>query len=165
MAVLRLDDRGVGESTGSFATATTSDFADDALAAVEFLAQRSDIGPIGLVGHSEGGLVAPMVANRTSEVRFVVLMAGPGLTGEEILYRQGVLIIKANGGSDEVAETNREVQARLFAVVKEEEEDVEVARARLREILLETLPQVTTGSTDENADPQVEAQLAQLTQP
>ena len=162
VAVLRLDDRGVGESTGVFATATTSDFAADILAAVEFLDRRPDIGPIGLIGHSEGGLVAPMVANRAPGVNFVVLMAGPGLTGEEILYRQGVLIIKANGGSDEAAETNREAQAALFAVVKEEE-DVEVARVRLRDILLESLAQVTAG--DENLESQVQAQLAQLTQP
>ena len=164
VAVLRLDDRGIGESTGSFATATTTDFSDDVLAAVEFLEQRPDIGPIGLVGHSEGGLVAPMVANRTSAVRFVVLMAGPGLIGEEILYRQGVLIIKANGGSDEVAETNRALQARLFSALKAED-DVDVARVKLREILLESLPQVTTGTTDENREQQVAAQLAQLTQP
>ena len=164
VAVLRLDDRGVGESTGDFAAATTSDFADDVLAAVEFLDRRPDIGPIGLIGHSEGGLVAPIVANRSSKASFVVLMAGPGLTGEEILYRQSVLIIKANGGSDEMAEANRKAQAALFAVLKEED-DVEVARARLRDILLESLAQATTGSTDENLELQVQAQLAQLTQP
>ena len=151
VAALRLDDRGVGESTGTFATATTSDFADDVLAAVEFLEQRADIGPIGLIGHSEGGLVAPMVANRSPEVDFVVLMAGPGLTGEEILYRQGILIMKANGASDEAAEANRKTQAALFAVLKQED-DVEVAREKLRAILLESLTQLSAGNTEENRE-------------
>ena len=164
VAVLRLDDRGVGESTGTLADATTSDFADDTMAAVRFLDGRSDIGAIGLVGHSEGGLVAPMVANRLSEVQFVVLMAGPGLTGEEILYRQSDLIIKANGGSNEMAEANRRTQAALFAVVKEEE-NPDVAHDRLREILLESLAQLSAGSTKEQLDLQVKAQLRQITQP
>ena len=87
-------------------------------------------------------------------------MACPGLTGEEILYRQSVLIIKANGGSDEMAEANRKTQAALFAVLKEED-DVEVARARLRDVLLESLAKVTTGSTAENLELQVQAQLTQ----
>ena len=55
VAVLRFDDRGIGESTGSFATATSVDFADDVVSVVEFLDGRSDVGPIGLIGHSEGG--------------------------------------------------------------------------------------------------------------
>ena len=164
VAALRLDDRGVGESTGTFATATTSDFADDVLAAVEFLEQRADIGPIGLIGHSEGGLVAPMVANRSPEVDFVVLMAGPGLTGEEILYRQGILIMKANGASYEAAEANRKTQAALFAVLKQED-DVEVAREKLRAILLESLTQLSAGGTEENRELMIKAQLAQLVQP
>ena len=164
VAVLRFDDRGVGESSGSLADATTSDFADDTMTAVKFLDGRSDIGAIGLIGHSEGGLVAPMVANRSPEVQFVVLMAGPGLTGEEILYRQSDLIIKSNGGSPELAETNRRTQAALFAVLKEEE-NADVARDKLQEILLESLAQLSAGSTNEQRDLQVKAQLGQITQP
>ena len=160
VAVLRLDDRGVGESTGSFATATSVDFADDVLSVVEYLDQRSDVGPIGLIGHSEGGLVAPMVANRSSDVRFVVLMAGPGLTGEEILYRQSDLIIKANGGTDEAAATNRAVQATMFAAVKEEH-DPALLRTRFREALEPAL----AGVPQEAREAQVQAQLAQVNSP
>jgi pimeloyl-ACP methyl ester carboxylesterase len=87
IAVLRVDDRGVGKSTGSFTEATSQDFADDALAGIEYLKTRSEIAhkKIGLLGHSEGGLIAPMVAARSRDVAFVVMMAGPGLKGDEIV--------------------------------------------------------------------------------
>jgi pimeloyl-ACP methyl ester carboxylesterase len=160
VAVLRLDDRGVGESTGSFVTATSTDFADDTLGAVRFLDARADVGTIGLIGHSEGGLVAPMVANRSAEVGFVVLMAGPGLNGEEILYRQSDLIIKASGGSDEQAATNRAAQAAMFAAVKEED-DPAVLRTRFREALAPSLAAIP----EEAREAQVQAQLAQLDSP
>ena len=160
VAVLRFDDRGIGESTGSFATATSVDFADDVVSVVEFLDGRSDVGPIGLIGHSEGGLVAPMVANRSSGVRFVVLMAGPGLTGEEILYRQSDLIIKANGGTDEAAAANRAAQAAMFAAVKEEN-DPAVLRTRFHEALAPAL----AGVPEEAREAQVRAQLAQVNSP
>jgi hypothetical protein len=99
VAVLRVDDRGVGQSTGQFLECTSQDFADDALAFIEFLKAHSKIDSrrIGLIGHSEGGLIAPLVAARSADVAFVVLMAGPGLTGEEIFYLQGALIAKAEG--------------------------------------------------------------------
>ena len=160
VAVLRFDDRGVGESTGSFATATSVDFADDVVSVVEFLDRRSDVGPIGLIGHSEGGLVAPMVANRSSDVGFVVLMAGPGLTGEEILYRQSDLIIKANGGTDDAAAANRAAQAAMFAAVKEED-DLAVLQVRFREALGPAL----AGVPEEAREARVRAQLAQVNSP
>ena len=79
VAVLRYDDRGVGGSTGEVNQATSSDFADDVSQAVEFLKQRADIDPaaIGLLGHSEGGLVAPITAKRRDDVAFLVLLAPP----------------------------------------------------------------------------------------
>src|SRR5262245_8153308 len=99
IAVLRVDDRGVGGSTGSVANSTTEDFAGDVMAGIEFLKTRKeiDLEKIGLIGHSEGGVVAPMVAAQNGDVAFIVLMAGMGLTGEEILYKQGAMIMKANG--------------------------------------------------------------------
>ncbi len=99
IAVLRYDKRGVGQSTGDFPAATTEDLANDALDAVAYLKNRPEINPkeIGLVGHSEGGLIAPMVVSRSSDVAFIVLMAGPGVTGEEILLKQTELILRANG--------------------------------------------------------------------
>ena len=74
LAVLRVDKRGIGKSTGNFETATTLDFADDVLAGIEYLNRRFEINPshIGLIGHSEGGLVAPMVAAKSKDVAFIV---------------------------------------------------------------------------------------------
>src|SRR6185503_19767382 len=99
IAVLRVDDRGVGGSTGSVPSSTSEDFAGDVLTGIEFLKARKEIDSkqIGLIGHSEGGLIAPMVAARSTSVAFIVLMAGPGLRGDEILYLQGALISRAAG--------------------------------------------------------------------
>ena len=99
IAVLRYDDRGVGKSTGDFAKATTADFAEDALAAVRFLKTQSGIAneKVGICGHSEGGLVAPMAAVKSKDVAFIVMLAGPGVSGKEILRRQTALISRAQG--------------------------------------------------------------------
>ena len=88
IAVLRYDDRGVAASTGAFAGATTADFAVDAQAAVQAMAARADIASVGIVGHSEGGLVAPMAANVTDAVELVVLLAGPAVPGRDVLRFQ-----------------------------------------------------------------------------
>lgn len=118
IAVLRVDDRGVGGSTGSAKDATSEDFAADVLAGLTYLKSRHDIDAkrIGLIGHSEGGLIAPMVATRTKDVAFVVLLAGPGVTGEEILYAQGEAIGRAMGRSDADLAQQRRVQHKLFAL-------------------------------------------------
>jgi len=121
IAVLRYDDRGVAESTGNFATATSKDFAGDARAGVTFLKQHQRINPdqIGLIGHSEGGMIAPMIAAESDEVAFIVLLAGTGITGEEILYLQSRLINRANGAGDETIRKNNDLQKRLFTIIKE----------------------------------------------
>ena len=120
IAVLRYDDRGVGGSTGAIQTATSEDFAGDALAGVSLLATRSDISAdaIGLVGHSEGGIVAPMAAVRSPSVAFIVLLAGTAVTGEQILYAQGDRILRANGATAEQLRIQREVQEMLFRAVR-----------------------------------------------
>ena len=91
IAVLRYDDRGVGGSTGDPSSATSESFADDVMAAVEFLKTQDKVDParIGLIGHSEGGIIAPMVATRTKDVRFIVLLGATGVPGTELLYLQG----------------------------------------------------------------------------
>ncbi|SDJ21456.1 hypothetical protein SAMN04487898_1023 [Pedobacter sp. ok626] len=107
IAVLRYDDRGIGKSTGIFSKATTADFADDAEAAVKYLLSRPDLKnmAIGLIGHSEGGMVAPIVASRNPNVKFVVLMAGPGIPITQLLSRQIGDAMKLSGApSDEVAQ-------------------------------------------------------------
>ena len=136
IAVLRVDDRGVGKSTGDFSKATSEDFASDVLAGIEYLKARKEINPeqIGLIGHSEGGLIAPMVAVKSSDVAFIILMAGTGLTGEEILYLQGALILKVNGVSDELITKSRALQESIYKVLKKEKDDA-VAVEELHKII------------------------------
>jgi dienelactone hydrolase len=90
IAVLRMDDRGIGGSGGNVMTASSADFADDIRAGLEWLRKRSDIDSrrLGLVGHSEGGLIAPMVAADDPSLAAIVLLAGPSQTGREILTFQ-----------------------------------------------------------------------------
>ncbi len=99
IASLRYDDRGTARSTGNFAAATAADFADDAEAAVRFLGGRAEVDPhrIGMLGHSEGGLIAPMVAARTRAVAFIVLWAGPGLGMPAVMLRQTEDLLHAEG--------------------------------------------------------------------
>ena len=115
--VLRYDDRGFGESTGDFAAATTDDFAADARAAAEWLAARPDVAAVGIVGHSEGGLVAPRVAEASDVVDFVVLLAGPAVPGAEILSEQARLIGAAGGMSAAGAAAWSDAYARALALL------------------------------------------------
>lgn len=102
VAVLRFDDRGVGASQGDFSRATSFDFAQDVQAAVSYLRSRSDIARrrVGLIGHSEGGMIAPLVASRDPRLAFVVLLAGPGVPGDQIILAQDALIARATGVSE-----------------------------------------------------------------
>jgi len=125
IAVLRVDDRGIGSSTGTFDTATSEDFAGDAAAGVAYLHGRKeiDVHHIGVIGHSEGGLIGPMVATRTKGVAFVVMLAGPGVPGADILIAQQDLISRAGGETDEVALARRRDDARrLFDLIKREKD-------------------------------------------
>ncbi|RPG34966.1 MAG: alpha/beta fold hydrolase [Muricauda sp. TMED12] len=92
IAVLRFDDRGVGKSTGNFSEATTADFSTDVLSAVAFLKTRPDIDSnnMGLIGHSEGGIIAPLAANQTKDVSFILLLASTGIPGSEISLMQSI---------------------------------------------------------------------------
>ena len=122
IAVLRVDDRGVGKSTGSFATATTEDFSQDALASVNFLKAQKEIDRkrIGLVGHSEGGIIAPIVSTRSKDVAFIVLMAGVGVPADQLLVRQSADMMKASGVSAGIIEVNSAAVGRMCAIVKSE---------------------------------------------
>jgi pimeloyl-ACP methyl ester carboxylesterase len=119
IAVLRLDDRGIGRSTGGFAAATSDDFARDAEAAVKWLRARPEIadGRVGIVGHSEGGLIAPLVASRTPEVGFLVLLAGPGIPAHELMVMQGALISRAGGDTEQEIERTSALQREMFTAI------------------------------------------------
>ncbi len=116
IAVLRCDDRGVGESTGDFDVCTSLDFADDAEAGVRFLGTRPEIRKdrIGIVGHSEGGLVGPIVAARSDAVGFLVLLAGPGVSGAEVLRLQSALVSESLGMSADTIAKARVLGDRLY---------------------------------------------------
>jgi len=134
IAVLRADDRGVGKSGGNFAAATSEDFATDVEAGLAFLQTRRDVDQrrIGLIGHSEGGLIAPMVAVRNNgarnngagnnAVRFIVLMAGPGVPGEDIIVEQVRQLALASGAPPEQADRNAGQQRSVLDLVKREQD-------------------------------------------
>jgi len=146
IAVLCADDRGVGGSTGDWSQATAEDFAQDALAGVAYLKTRKEVDParIGLIGHSEGGEVAPLAASQSPDVAFIVLMAGTGLTGEEVIYLQQERILKAQGASDETIALSRAESEAIFSAVKQEP-DAAAAEKRIRE----TMAQLRAGYTEE----------------
>ncbi|MFH0759904.1 MAG: alpha/beta fold hydrolase [Bacteroidota bacterium] len=119
IAVLRYDDRGTAQSTGDFSKATSADLASDVEAAIAYLKIRKDIDKkkIGLMGHSEGGIIAPMVASKSKDVRFIVLLAGTGIPGGQLLLLQEELIGKAMGMSDNVLLKTREINKECFDMV------------------------------------------------
>ena len=116
IAVLRYDDRGVGGSSAGTPQDTSETYAGDVAAAVQFLKARADIDAkqIGLLGHSEGGIIAPMVATRSQDVAFIILMSGPGTTGRQVLVDQGTLIAKASGASAADIEKQNALQKKLL---------------------------------------------------
>jgi hypothetical protein len=130
MAVLRFDDRGVGKSGGTFKTATTLDFAADANAAVEFLKIHPEIDTsrIGLIGHSEGGLEASIVASLRPDVAFIILMAAPGLIGEKILLTQSAQIAQAAGASDPDIKEAEKINKDIYSVLKKNKDNEQAAK-------------------------------------
>lgn len=119
LAVLRYDKRGVGASKGTYAGATTEDFEEDAQAAVEFLKSDREIDPknIGLLGHSEGGLIAPAVAVRDPSVSFVVLLSAPGIRGDKLITEQIALITAAEGMPPAQVAREKEFFGKLYAAI------------------------------------------------
>jgi len=168
IAVLRVDDRGVRESTGIFSQATSEDLAFDVLAGIEYLKTRKEINPkqIGLVSYGEGGLIAPMVAVKSPDVAFIVLMAGTGLTGEEVSYLQTDLISKAMGASEQEIAKNRQFNEKMFSLIKEEE-DNEIAKEKFRQMIIAFLAELGDEEKDWISDPEeyLNTQLQNLLSP
>jgi pimeloyl-ACP methyl ester carboxylesterase len=119
MAVLRYDKRGLGGSGGDFATATSRDFASDVEAGVGYLRTRPEIDPrrIGLIGHSEGGVIAPMVAEEEPSVAFLVLMAGSAVRGDQIIMAQTHAIAAATGAPDTALAAQATLERRFLDAV------------------------------------------------
>ena len=157
--VLRVDKRGIGKSTGNYAVATSEDFAADALAGVEYLKTRKEVDAkqIGLIGHSEGGLIAPMIAVKSNDVAFVVLMAAPSVTGEAILYAQEALISRAMGFSEAQISQQLDFQQQVLSVIKNES-NLEKAEKLLREIIAKQLINLPKEEQQASTDA-IEAQM------
>ncbi|MFQ5743539.1 MAG: alpha/beta hydrolase family protein [Acidobacteriota bacterium] len=144
IGVLRVDDRGVGGSSGSVAQSTSEDLAADVLAGVAFLGQQAGIDGrlIGLIGHSEGGIIAPMVAARSNDVAFIVLLAGTALPGRQIMPLQLAAIQRASGRSEENIRRQLEAQGKLLdrVIADEDEASIRDAVRELVKIQLSTSP-------------------------
>ncbi|HJX83806.1 MAG TPA: alpha/beta fold hydrolase, partial [Candidatus Angelobacter sp.] len=141
IAVLRADKRGVAKSGGDYLTATTADFASDAEAGVAYLKSRPEIAPrkIGLIGHSEGGSIVPMIAARNPDVAFIVMMAGTGVSGLEILVEQSITVSEGSGASHERALQNSAKERELLTLVTQERDEA-VLEKKLREKLSADVP-------------------------
>jgi alpha/beta superfamily hydrolase len=129
IAVLRYDDRGVGQSKGTPLNATSDDFATDAEAAFLYLRTRKEIDPqsIGLAGHSEGGLIAPIVAASDTRIAFIISLAGPGVTGEEILHKQNHDISMVSGAEEKQVIKGISINKKLFAILRKEPDNNKAA--------------------------------------
>ena len=163
VAVLRYDDRGIAESTGDFTTATSEDFAADASAAVDYLKTRADIdvSQMGLVGHSEGALIAPIVATQRADVGYIVLMAGPGVTGAEIILEQSALIARASGAGGDAISRQQEAQKSWMKIAMSELPQEE-AQKQLRQNLRERFAEMSEEGFSEEM---IEGQVAQTSSP
>lgn len=131
IAVLRVDDRGIGQTTGEVATATSADFAKDVLAGIDFLKNHKGINPkrIGLIGHSEGGIIAPLAANQSKDVAFIVSMAGVGMSGMELWNAQSRTgFVKAGFNEDELKHMD-ELFNTMFEISKKYTDMNEIRRA------------------------------------
>jgi uncharacterized protein len=144
LAVLRYDDRGVGKSGGDYLAASEQDFVNDAAAAIEYLRGRKEIAhdKIGLLGQSEGGMIAAMVAAKDQRVAFVISLAGPAVKGYDLLVRQAERSARAEGMStDDVAQVVREERRMFDLVLAQKWDDLRTAVHEVTLRRLEALPE------------------------
>jgi uncharacterized protein len=151
IAVLRADDRGTAKSTGDFKTATTADFATDTEAGIAYLKTRPEVDPhkIGLIGHSEGAVIAPMIAARNPDVAFIVMMAGSGVSGDQVLVAQREAIAVAGGTKPEEAAKYAAKEKEMLALIEAEkvptEKDDAALEKELREKMAGDVPESQIG--------------------
>jgi uncharacterized protein len=146
IVVLRADKRGVGESQGDYSKAVMSDFASDADAGVAYLKIRGEVDhrKIGLVGHSEGAIEAPMAAAHNQDVAFIVMMAGPGVRGDLLLQEQLKLIEQAAGKTATEVEKDAADQREILAMVEKDKDDA-VLENDIRAKLAGKVPEAQMG--------------------
>ena len=162
-AVLRYDERGVGDSGGKFEKATTTNFASDVTSAIDYLKSRGEVidkKAIGLMGHSEGGIIAPMVANENKDVSFMILLAGPAMPGKDVLLDQSRRMVLASGGSVEDADENNALMETLYDLMAEIDE-----REALKAAMKEAIAEAGEGEPQEDIEAMENALLGQLLEP
>lgn len=167
--VLRYDDRGTAQSTGDFSKATTLDLSYDAESAVEFLLGRKDVShkKIGLIGHSEGGMIAPIVASRNQNVAYIVLLAGPGVRGDKLLLMQQRAVAVASGAPESAVSANEKLNAPLFECIINAIDTVNL-RADLIKLLEKGVnenQELKSQLSDEQRSEMVKMTVSQLTSP
>ena len=164
IAVLRVDDPGIGKSTPHPKPPTTADFAADVEAGVRFLKQDDRIGTTGLIGHSEGGLIAAIVASRSNDIGFVVLMAGPGVPGAKLLRKQNERIFDAAGITGERKQNLLTLLDRLFTILTAEDMTEEERQRGVEDIVRKQL-EINGVPPAKQDDGQVQALVEQALTP
>jgi len=137
IAVLRFDERGVGMSGGNYFTANSLDLARDVRWATEYLKSRGDIAKIGLIGHSEGGMIAPIVAAESDFIAFIVLMAAPGMKGCEIIMEQQELISRASGAPEADIEAYKNLNRKIFNLIEDKTNTLDSLKVKITRLMKE----------------------------
>ncbi|PZX59628.1 hypothetical protein LV84_00836 [Algoriphagus ratkowskyi] len=165
IAVLRYDDRGTAASTGDFGSATSVDFATDVASAVQYLQSRPEIdkSKIGLIGHSEGGIIAPMVAGDSDDIDFLVLLAGTGIRGDKLLLAQQRLIGEASGISPNQLEESALVNRGVFDIMLKDQ-GTEELKGDLRNYMAQAYRNIPPANVPKGMteDKFVKEQMAQM---
>jgi len=163
IAVLRFDDRGVGASTGDFSKATTYDFANDVLAAIAYLKSREefDSKKIGLIGHSEGGMIAQIATVKNpDDVNFIIMLAGVGIPGDELILLQSKIIAELEGRPKEEIEKAMVNQERLVNILKSDKPNTEI-ETEIRQIIYDAFSNLP--ESKENIDKIIDMQIKTVT--
>ncbi|MBV8781828.1 MAG: alpha/beta fold hydrolase [Phycisphaerae bacterium] len=169
-ATLRADDRGVGGSTGGpVSNFTTAELATDAQAALAFLKTRPEIAAdrIGLLGHSEGAIIAPLIASQRKDIAFVIMLAGSGVPGDQILRKQSELLAQSRGESaDDISRQSAAFQQAMKSI--ESNAPLTATHDAVRNLILTQLASVSTtqpGDGDASIELQTLAAMNQMTSP
>ena len=168
IAVLRYDDRGVGESEGDPTLSTSADFANDARAAIEYLRSRKEINTknIGIIGHSEGGIIAPMIAATDKNIAFLVLLAGSGVPGDELLVDQNYQVGKLSGMSEEALAEAKVTNQTIYDIVKANADAAELKKAMTAffQASVDKIPEASRPSKEE-LDKMLQQEYAAISSP
>lgn len=161
IGVLRYDDRGSYASKGNFAKATSNDFATDVEAAINYLKTRKEIDAkhIGLIGHSEGAIIAPIVAANYESIGFIVMMAGTAISGGDLLLLQQEAIGRASGMTEEKLKETAEINSEIYKIVKASNDSASASK-KMNDYLIQKMKESTTmdipkGTTVEEISKQV----------